>query len=278
MRRLRAAWLVGILALPLLLVVACSGDGPSPSPTPAVPESAARPKQNATGKVVGVADGVTIDVDVAGVIWRVRYLGIEVPVDTSDRVDGKTLEERALDFNRFRVDGRIVELEEGTVDAADASFLLRYVYADGEMMNAAMVTAGYAVVASSPSDFAHKDSFVAAEEAARLKQRGYWREAASQPAAGGVNSAGSPGPTPVQSFRGGTLPLPQGTRVGVACDYSGTSDPVIKGNVDARTGERIYLVPGSFFYSTTEVDTGDGDTWFCTEAQAVAAGWSKAKH
>jgi micrococcal nuclease len=278
MRRLRAACLAGAFALPLLLVVACSGEAPSPSPTPTAAESVGRPKQYATGKVVAVADGVTIAVEIAGKIWRVRYLGIEVPVDSADKVDGKTLDERARDFNRFRVDGRTVELEEGVVDADAAGLLLRYVYADGEMVNVAMVTAGYAVVASSPSDFTHKGSFVAAQEAARLEQRGYWREPASQPAAGGVNTAGSPGPTPVQSFRGGTLPLPQGTRVGVACDYSGTSDPVIKGNVDARTGERTYLIPGSFFYSTTEVNTGDGDTWFCTEAQAVAAGWPKAKH
>ena len=62
------------------------------------------------------------------------------------------------------------------------------------------------------------------------------------------------------------------------CDYSGTPEPVIKGNVDKQTGEQIYLVPDNLFYSTTKVNSEDGDIWICTEQEAIANGWVKSKH
>ena len=93
----------------------------------------------------------------------------------------------------------------------------------------------------------------------------------------GVSGA-PPTPPEVPDFEGGTLPgLPTAGDEG-ECDFSGTFERVIKGNVDARTGERVYLVPESLLYSTTEVRADDGDTWLCTEAEAVAAGWTRSNH
>ena len=54
--------------------------------------------------------------------------------------------------------------------------------------------------------------------------------------------------------------------------------PVIKGNVESQTGDRLFHVPGDLLYSTTVVSEADGDTWFCTEEQAVTTGWTKSKH
>ena len=51
---------------------------------------------------------------------------------------------------------------------------------------------------------------------------------------------------------------------------------VIKGNISFRTGERIYHVPGGEFYEPTQIDEGDGERWFCTEAEAVASGWRRS--
>ncbi len=50
----------------------------------------------------------------------------------------------------------------------------------------------------------------------------------------------------------------------------------IKGNVNTR-GERIYHVPGQKYYDQTEISASHGERWFCTEAEAEAAGWRKAK-
>jgi hypothetical protein len=78
----------------------------------------------------------------------------------------------------------------------------------------------------------------------------------------------------VPPFGGGTLPS---TGVGTACDYSGTSQPVIKGNVDERNGELAYHVPGGLFYESTSVDEAQGDRWFCLEMEAVASGFKRSK-
>jgi len=50
----------------------------------------------------------------------------------------------------------------------------------------------------------------------------------------------------------------------------------IKGNINTR-GEKIYHVPGQRYYSETRISASHGERWFCSEAEARAAGWRKAK-
>jgi len=47
---------------------------------------------------------------------------------------------------------------------------------------------------------------------------------------------------------------------------------LIKGNINWQ-GERIYYVPGTPFYDTAAINSGEGERWFCSEEEAVAAGW-----
>ena len=49
----------------------------------------------------------------------------------------------------------------------------------------------------------------------------------------------------------------------------------IKGNIN-RDGVRIYHMPGQQHYSRTRINTGTGERWFCSEAEAQAAGWRRA--
>ena len=51
----------------------------------------------------------------------------------------------------------------------------------------------------------------------------------------------------------------------------------IKGNIAFRSGDKIYHVPGGEFYRDTIISQKKGERWFCTEADAVAAGWRKSK-
>lgn len=50
----------------------------------------------------------------------------------------------------------------------------------------------------------------------------------------------------------------------------------IKGNI-SRDGKRIYHVAGQSFYAKTSIDVSKGERWFCSEAEARAAGWRKAR-
>ena len=50
---------------------------------------------------------------------------------------------------------------------------------------------------------------------------------------------------------------------------------LIKGNISSR-GERIYHVPGGAYYSRTKISPSKGKRFFCSEAEAEAAGWRRA--
>ncbi len=50
----------------------------------------------------------------------------------------------------------------------------------------------------------------------------------------------------------------------------------IKGNI-SRSGERIYHVPGGRWYDRTKISPSKGERWFCSEEEAQAAGWRRAK-
>ena len=51
----------------------------------------------------------------------------------------------------------------------------------------------------------------------------------------------------------------------------------IKGNISTQSGERIYHVPGGQFYDRTGITTSKGERWFCSEAEARAAGWRRSR-
>jgi hypothetical protein len=50
----------------------------------------------------------------------------------------------------------------------------------------------------------------------------------------------------------------------------------IKGNISSN-GARIYHMPGQKWYERTGINRASGEQWFCSEAQARASGWRRAK-
>jgi hypothetical protein len=59
---------------------------------------------------------------------------------------------------------------------------------------------------------------------------------------------------------------------------AGFSTCQIKGNVSYNSGERIYHMHGQEDYFRTRINWADGERWFCTEAEARAAGWRRARN
>lgn len=49
----------------------------------------------------------------------------------------------------------------------------------------------------------------------------------------------------------------------------------IKGNI-SRSGDRIYHVPGGRYYDPTKIDESKGERWFCSEDEALKAGWRRS--
>ena len=225
-------------------------------------------------KVVRVIDGVTIEVEHEGERFLVRYLGVSIPA-SADHAE-------ASQFNQFIAQGKTVVLssEDAGVDFDGAH--LRYVFIDGEMVNLKLLNGGWGEVAQFPASFEKFEEFFKAESLARTDGRGIWSVEASSPAPSSSEATpqiSRPTPSPTQNFVGGTLPARPGSPSGSGggCEFSGSNTPVIKGNVDQRSGELLYHVPESLFYSTTVIEAGQGDRWFCTEAEAQALGWKRSK-
>jgi hypothetical protein len=89
-------------------------------------------------------------------------------------------------------------------------------------------------------------------------------------------SSGS-GPT---SVRGTSSTPGSGEAAGGGCPTGCTVPPpgcVIKGNINLKTGERVYHVPGQRHYGDVTIETETGERWFCTEDEAEANGWRRSK-
>lgn len=278
----RCNWLMA-LAFSAFIVsfVACAPSHDAPES--ASPASSATATSDATpssqqfpseAKVVRVIDGVTIEVEHEGERFLVRYLGVTIPA-SADLAE-------ASEFNQFIAQGKTVVLssEDAGVDFDGAH--LRYVFIDGEMVNLKLLNGGWGEVAQFPASFEKFEEFFKAESLARTDGRGIWSVEASSPVPSSSEATpqiSRPTPSPTQNFVGGTLPARPGSPSGSGggCEFSGSDTPVIKGNVDQRSGELLYHVPESLFYSTTVVEPGQGDRWFCTEAEAQALGWERSK-
>ncbi len=264
----RIALAAFVALLGTLVVVTCSPSDLPDEPPPVVastPDQSSSAEDPSLGTVVEILDGVTVEIENAGSVYRVRYLGVAVPISGDSG--------GAAEFNRFLVQGKTVVLAKDLVDRDTDGALLRYVYADGEMVNTKLLTSGWGMVADYPAEFDQVEAFLHAQADAEVNNRGVWSDAVAQ-------APDSPTPTPVAPGgfgMGGTLPSPLGPGGPGICDFSGSTDPIIKGNVDPLSAERLYHVPGGLFYSTTVIDESDGEAWFCTETQAEALGWKRSK-
>ena len=77
----------------------------------------------------------------------------------------------------------------------------------------------------------------------------------------------------------GDFTMPWHWRRGQRLDFEQTSTPpgdcVVKGNISSK-GARIYHVPGGRWYDRTKIDEAKGERFFCSEADATAAGWRRS--
>lgn len=97
-------------------------------------------------------------------------------------------------------------------------------------------------------------AYAAAEASARAEKRGLWAGAFERPWEWRASQRESQARPPAATA----------ARSGPSC--------LVKGNISAK-GERIYHSPGMRSYAATRISPGRGERWFCTEAEARAAGW-----
>ncbi|MFK0691374.1 thermonuclease family protein [Mesorhizobium sp. IMUNJ 23033] len=201
-----------------------------------------------------VIDGDTVEIEGQ----RIRFNGIDAPVSRQYCDDAKGFEypcgrRAAQALDEFLAASR--PLYCSFIDR-DRYIVGNCARADGRSAQQWLVEKGRALDWPRYSGGA----FAAAQESARSAHRGVWQGRFDQPWDWRAANAEKAEVVSEPSAGFGLL--------GSGCN--------IKGNISAE-GERIYHLPGQKFYSATKISAAKGERWFCSEAEARAAGWRRSK-
>jgi micrococcal nuclease len=145
-----------------------------------------------------VIDGDTIEVDIDGETYPLRYIGMDTPeLDATDPA-ARQLADAATAANAALVEGEEVYLESDVSETDQFGRLLRDVWvidSDGSMVlvNLELVRDGYAQVATFPPDVKYVELLTSAEQDARSQGRGLWSSDAPSP---GAPSSAAPSSAP----------------------------------------------------------------------------------
>ncbi len=190
--------------------------------------------------VLRVIDADTFDVgDV-----RVRLFGVDAPeIGQPCAADGEEWDcgRWARDQVRDRFEGQWVQCTTQDVDRYER--IVARCQAQNVDIGETLVQEGWAWAYLKYSSLYEFD-----EKAAAVTGRGLWAVEIERPAAYRATLAAGP-----------DAPDP-------AC--------AIKGNISDNG--RIYHMPGSRIYARTSINLNNGERWFCSPAQAEAAGWRAA--
>lgn len=118
--------------------------------------------------VEDIIDGDTIDVDINGVGYRVRYIGVNTPERDEDCYRDAT------NANAGLVEGQTVWLVTDVSNTDRYGRLLRYVYVGDVFVNAMLVAQGYAEAREYRPDTGFAEYFNDLEIEARNAERGCW--------------------------------------------------------------------------------------------------------
>jgi endonuclease YncB( thermonuclease family) len=232
------------------------------------------------GTVLHVADGDTIKVRLGSGPVTVRLASVDAP--EHDQPGG--LEARSALARR--VDGRQVEIAVETQDQYDR--LVAFVHLGGENINSWLVQQGHAWAYR---QYMSDPRYCIWEADARTYRRGLWGSSPGSPKAPWEwrRSQREPGVFRFTSYQRETGPsclqamrssLDERATVAASAPPARQAQSLprqaeracrIKGNISENG--KVYHLPGSDDYELTQVNESRGERWFCTEQEALAAGW-----
>jgi len=222
-----------------------------------VPADTAGDSGRIAATVIKVVDGDTFDARFAdGSVERVRLILIDTPETKHPRIGEQPFGKEASDFTAKLLTGKKVELELDVQERDQYGRILAYAYVGGKMVNKLLLEKGLARVAVFPPNTKYVDEFRKIQDEARKKGIGIW-SIENYVKEDGFQSGGDKGQTGEDGRR------PAGEK---SCQH-----PTIKGNINSR-GEKIYHLPGGRYYDVTKAEE-----WFCTEEEAMKAGFRKSR-
>jgi micrococcal nuclease len=131
----------------------------------------ATPNRTSVGIVTKVVDGDTIHVSINGTDYKVRYIGMNAPENTSKK---EPLGNEATERDKQLVAGKQVVLVKDVSETDKFGRLLRYVFVDNVFINYELVREGYATATRYPPDIHCQQVLNDAQLLAQQEHRGLW--------------------------------------------------------------------------------------------------------
>ncbi len=128
----------------------------------------------ATPQVTRVIDGDTIEVGIAGKIYKVRYIGVDTPELDDKRPEFSALAQEATRYNKHLLEKGTVRLEKDISETDKYKRLLRYVYVGDIFVNAELVRQGLAEAKTYPPDTKYQSYLEEMEAKAKQDGIGLW--------------------------------------------------------------------------------------------------------
>jgi endonuclease YncB( thermonuclease family) len=228
-------------------------------PMQKIPSVAAANAAEAISGRASIIDGDTIEIHGA----RIRLFGIDAPESGQTCLaNGNPTRcgQRAAFMLADKISDHTVACEPKDRDSNGR--IVAVCQVAGEDLNAWMVAQGWALAYRRFSN-----DYVALEESAKASKRGLWNLEFIPPWDWRQENARSVSPTLFKSAPN-SASGPSNSAEIRNCN--------IKGNI-SQTGQRIYHVPGGEYYNQTGINEAKGERWFCSEAEAVAAGWRRSR-
>jgi endonuclease YncB( thermonuclease family) len=163
-----------LVVLPLILaILACEVGFTAPTPNPngsnnnGGSSATAQPApEGETAVVTYIVDGDTVEVEMNGIGYRVRYVGVNTPERDQDCY------QEAKDANAALVEGETVTLVQDESNTDQYGRLLRYIYVGNTMINEELVREGYAEAVEYRPDTRYTSYFRQLEGEASAAGRG----------------------------------------------------------------------------------------------------------
>ena len=129
-----------------------------------------------SAQVTRAIDGEAIEVKIGDRTEIVRYIGISTPEIQLPTRGAERSGEAAKATNARLATGKNVQLVFDVQRRDRFGRLLAYVFAGDSFLNAELVAAGYAEVATYPPNVRHRETFMTRQREARQARRGLWAD------------------------------------------------------------------------------------------------------
>lgn|SRR3989344_1527921 len=198
-------------------------------------------------KVERVIDGDTFELADKDVV---RLLGIDAPEE------GECYFLESKNALKKMIEGKEVELRKDVTGTDDFGRLLRYAIlpsaspvGNNKLVDEEMVSGGYAEARSNPRDRLYYSLLVEKREEATKAKRGIWSTCEYTPAEHSQNDISAPS---------------------AKCS--------IKGNISTGEFGKTYFLKSCNNYAQVKIDPDRGEEYFCSEAEALSAGYEKSRY